>query len=68
MLKKCCIRVICFSPFLEAFGGVSLPKIIAKILAKNEKPPFWKTQNMKISPAKIQKSVRNQVNYSPGTD
>ena len=36
---------------------LNFAKIIAKNLAKIEKPPFWKTQNMKISPAKIQKSV-----------
>ena len=51
MLKKCCIRVICFSPFYGSFGEVNLAKI------KIEKPPFWEPQNMKISPAKIQKSV-----------
>ena len=57
MLKKCCIRVVCLSPFFGSFGEVSLAKIIAKILAKIEKLPFWEPQNMKISPAKIQKSV-----------
>ena len=35
---------------------------MAKNLAKIEKPPFWEFQNIKISPAKIQKSG------SPGTD
>ena len=34
-----------------------MAKIIAKNLAKIEKPPFWEPQIMKISPAKIQKSV-----------
>ena len=57
MLKKCCIRLICFSSFFGSFGEVNLAKIIAKNLAKIEKPPFLEPQNMKISPAKIQKSV-----------
>ena len=46
-----------FFSIFGSFGEVSLAKIIAKNLAKIEKPPFWEPQNMKISPAKIQKSV-----------
>ena len=42
---------------LKFENQLNLAKIIAKNLAKIEKPPFWEPQNMKISPAKIQKSV-----------
>ena len=30
-------------------------------VAKIEKPPFWEPHNMKISPAKIQKSVGKKL-------
>ena len=36
---------------------LNFAKIIAKNLAKIGKPPFWEPQNMKISPAKIEKIV-----------
>ena len=42
-----------FFSIFGSFGEVSLAKNLAKI----EKPPFLEPQNMKISPAKIQKSV-----------
>ena len=42
---------------LKFENQLNFAKIIAKNLAKIEKPPFWEPQNMKISPAKIQKSV-----------
>ena len=47
---------------LKLENQLNLAKIIAKNLAKIEKLPFWE-------PSKIQNQlVRNQVNYSPGTD
>ena len=33
-----------------------------------EKPPFWEPQNMKISPAKNQKSVNKKLGQSPSRD
>ena len=42
---------------LKFENQLNFAKIIAKNLAKIEKTPFLEPQNMKISPAKIQKSV-----------
>ena len=43
--------------------------MIVRKVAKIEKPPFWEPQNMKIAQQKLKNQlVRNQVNYSPGTD
>ena len=42
---------------LKFENQLNFTKIIAKKLAKIEKTPFWEPQNMKISPAKIKKSV-----------
>ena len=33
-----------------------------------EKPPFWEPENMKISPAKIHKSVGKKLGQSPSRD
>ncbi len=37
-------------------------------VAKIEKPPFWEPHNMKISPAKNQKSVNKKLGQSPSRD
>ena len=42
---------------LKFENQLNFAKMIAKKLRKIEKPPFWEPQNMKISPAKIQKLV-----------
>ena len=57
MSKGLKISKIAILKTLKFQNQLNFAKIIAKNLAKIEKPPFREPQNMKISPAKIQISV-----------